>query len=93
MKNTYVYPFPSLEVNVEDIGQFIKDVFIREFGQERLVDIDVDTYPNEYAFELIVSKYDEEVSEFISQLRELFVNKGLSVLILARAKESLKVEG
>ena len=92
MKNTYVYPFPSLEVNVEDIGQFIKDVFIREFGQERLVDIDVDTYPNEYAFELIVSKYDDEVSEFISQLRELFVNKGLSVLILAREKESLKVE-
>jgi hypothetical protein len=93
MKNTYVYPFPSLEVNVDDIGQFIKDLFIREFGQERLVDIDVDTYPNEYAFELIVTKYDDEVSEFISQLRELFVNKGLSVLILARAKENLKVKG
>jgi len=61
---------------------------VEDFGEGSLVDIEVETYPNEYAVELVVRKKDEAVSEFISRLRGLLVDQGLSVLLLAREAEN-----
>jgi len=88
MRNTVAYPFTSLGIGVEDTVQWIRRLFVEDFGEGRLVDIEVETYPNEYAVELVVRKKDEAVSNFISRLRGLLVDQGLSVLLLAREAES-----
>ena len=88
MRNTLAYSFTSLGIRVEDTVQRIRRLFVEDFGEGRLVDIEVETYPNEYAVELVVRKKDEAVSEFISRLRGLLVDQGLSVLLLAREAEN-----
>lgn len=87
MRDTVRYPFTSLRQNPEDIVRWVRRLFIEDFGEERLVDIEVETYPNEYAVELAVRNKDEAISEFISRLRGLLVDQGLSVLLLAREAE------
>lgn len=88
MRNTVAYPFIPLGIEVEDTVQWIRRLFVEDFGEGSLVDIEVETYPNEYAVELVVRKKDEAVSEFISRLRRVLVDQGLSVLLLAREVES-----
>ncbi|MFQ6121345.1 MAG: hypothetical protein ACE5KE_15825 [Methanosarcinales archaeon] len=86
MKKVLIYPFPRITINPEEIADFVKEAFISEFGEDNLIDLELDTYPNEYSIELIVHKKDEALSNFISELRELFVKNGLSVILLARQR-------
>ena len=51
MRNTLAYPFISQGMGVEDTVQWIRRLFVEDFGEGKLVDIEVETYPNEYAVE------------------------------------------
>jgi len=66
-----VYPFPKITINPEEIVEFVKKSFIDKFGEGNLISVELETYPNEYSIDLIVSKKDKAVSMFVDELRKL----------------------
>lgn len=88
MNNNILYPFPKITtIYPEDLRIFIKNEFIKKFGEGNLIDVKVTTYPNEYSADIIISEKDEAVLKFASTLRHLFVDNGLSVILLVRVKD------
>jgi len=60
MNTNILYPFPKITpIYPEDLRIFIKNEFIKKFGEGNLIDVKVTTYPNEYSAILLVRVKDK----------------------------------
>jgi len=79
-----------LEVNEYELGRFVLEKFLEQFGSEQILGADTNAYSDGgYAVIIIAKEETEELQNFGNQLEDELHEKSVSVSILIRSEKEI----
>jgi len=70
---------PEPQISLREIEDYVRDVFVREFGREAIKQISVGKYPDEYGVLITVDKRHSKMSQLSDEIERQFEEKGIEV--------------
>ena len=76
--------FHKVEIDKENIENFIKEGFEEKLGKENVLDIRLFAYPNEYIAAVALRKKTKEALNIAHELKGIFLDNNLAVGIYTK---------
>ena len=76
--------FHKVEIDKENIENFIKEGFEKKLGKENVLDIRLFAYPNEYIAAVTLRKKTKEALNIAHELKGIFLDNNLAVGIYTK---------
>ena len=76
--------FHKVEIDKENIENFIKEGFEKKLGKENVLDIRLFSYPNEYIAAVTLRKETKEALNIAHELKGIFLDNNLAVGIYTK---------
>lgn len=76
--------FHKVEIDKENIEDFIKEGFERKLGKDNVLDIRLFSYPNEYIAAVTLRKETSEALNIAHELKGFFLDNNLAVGIYTK---------
>ena len=76
--------FHKVEIDKENIENFIKEGFEKKLGKENVLDIRLFSYPNEYIAAVTLRKETKEALNIAHKLKGIFLDNNLAVGIYTK---------
>ena len=70
---------PEPQIGLREIEDYVRDVFVREFGREAIKRVSVGKYPDEYGVLITVDKRQSKMSQLSDEIERQFEEKGIEV--------------
>ena len=70
---------PEPQISLRELEEYVRDVFVQEFGCEAIKRVSVGKYPDEYGVLITVDKRHSKMSQLSDELERQFEKKGIEV--------------
>ena len=70
---------PEPQIGLREIEDYVREVFVREFGREAIKRVSVGKYPDEYGVLITVDERQSKRSQLSDEIERRFEEKGIEV--------------